>query len=312
MDFKDILNAGSNKKYIERVFEDSDKRCKIELFANRDDIGYCKSDILCNDHIRRYHEKGLEYAFLFFNDTLDPLCFKVGQSSFVLNGGEFWIGRVNSEFSGVFEYQNKRYGGQCIFMDKTLSDQIEGVKKFNCKNSMAIKNLKAAPMQILILKELASSKIYGGKMREIFMEAKILEMIYRCFGEARSDERGEFSADEIKILNKARQILLSDLQNPPSIKELARLCATNEFKLKINFKKHFGTTIYALLANERLGVAKELLNQNDISVKEAANMVGYVSAPHFAKIFKAKFGILPNELLKQRNYYEMASSSTSF
>ena len=144
------------------------------------------------------------------------------------------------------------------------------------------------------------------------MEAKILEMIYRCFGEARSDERGEFGADEIKILNKARQILLSDLQNPPSIKELARLCATNEFKLKINFKKHFGTTIYALLANERLGVAKELLSQNDISVKEAANMVGYASAPHFAKIFKAKFGVLPTQFLRQKSYYGVACCAAPF
>ncbi len=312
MDFKDILNAGSNKKYIERVFEDSDKRCKIELFANRDDIGYCKSDILCNDYIRRYHEKGLEYAFLFFNDTPEPLCFKVAQSSFVLNGGEFWIGRVNSEFSGVFEYQNKRYGGQCIFIDKSIADQIEAFKNLNCKNGMAIKSLKADPMQILILKELASSKIYGGKMREIFMEAKILEMIYRCFGNAKGDKGGEFSVDEIKILNKARQILLSDLQNPPSIKELARLCATNEFKLKINFKKHFGTTIYALLTNERLGVAKELLSQNDISVKEAANMVGYASAPHFAKIFKAKFGVLPTQFLRQKSYYGVACCAAPF
>lgn len=312
MDFKDILNTGRNKKYIERVFEDGDKRCKVELFANRDDIGYCKSDILCNDRIKRYHEKGLDYAFLFFNDTPEPLCFKVAQSSFVLNGGEFWIGRVNSEFSGVFEYQNKRYGGQCIFIDKSIADQIEAFKNLNCKNGMAIKSLKADPMQILILKELASSKIYGGKMREIFMEAKILEMIYRCFGNAKGDKGGEFSADEIKILNKARQILLSDLQNPPSIKELARLCATNEFKLKMSFKRYFGTTIYALLANERLSVAKELLSQNDISVKEAANIVGYASAPHFAKIFKAKFGMLPNELLKQKNYYEITSSSMPF
>ena len=196
--------------------------------------------------------------------------------------------RINSEFSGVFEYQNKRYGGQCIFMDKALADQIEAFKNLDCKNGMAIKNLKADPMQILILKELASSKIYGGKMREIFMEAKILEMIYRCFGDAKSDKKDEFNEDEIKILNKAQQILLSDLQNPPSIKELARVCATNEFKLKTSFKKYFGTTIYGLLANERLGIAKELLSQNDISVKEAANMVGYASAPHFAKIFKAK------------------------
>ena len=93
------------------------------------------------------------------------------------------------------------------------------------------------------------------------------------------------------------------MQNPPSIKELARLCATNEFALKRNFKAYFGTTIYAMLTNERLGIAKELLSLDQISVNEAAKMVGYNNLSHFSKIFRAKFNILPMQLKKDIKFY---------
>jgi transcriptional regulator, araC family len=38
-------------------------------------------------------------------------------------------------------------------------------------------------------------------------------------------------------------------------------------------------------------------------VSEAAKIVGYASAPHFAKIFREKFGVLPTQILKQKKFY---------
>ena len=112
-----------------------------------------------------------------------------------------------------------------------------------------------------------------------------------------------FSSDEEKVLLKAKKILLTHMQNPPSIKELAHLCGTNDFWLKKNFKLFFKDTIYQLLAKERLKLAFALLKQNDISIKEAASIVGYTNAAHFAKIFKGAFGFLPSELIRQKSYF---------
>ena len=138
-------------------------------------------------------------------------------------------------------------------------------------------------------------------MREIFIESKILELIYKS--KALKDEKIYFSSDEEKVLLKAKKILLTRMQNPPSIKELAHLCGTNDFWLKKNFKLFFKDTIYQLLAKERLKLAFTLLKQNDISIKEAAGIVGYTNAAHFAKIFKGTFGFLPSELIRQKSYF---------
>lgn len=83
------------------------------------------------------------------------------------------------------------------------------------------------------------------------------------------------------------------LQTPPSIKELAYKSAINEFKLKKGFKTLFGTTIYGMLHTHRLEQAKTLLQHNDMSVQEAAKLVGYKSFSHFSKIFKERYGFLP-------------------
>ena len=152
--------------------------------------------------------------------------------------------------------------------------------------------------------KLENAAIYDGKIREIFMESKILEMLYRSFHKFNEPENA-LSLDEnrIKTVQKAKKILLENMQNPPSIKELAHLCATNEFALKRDFKAYFGTSVYAMLTNERLEIAKELLSLDQISVNEAAKMVGYNNLSHFSKIFRAKFNVLPTQLKKDIKFY---------
>ena len=58
-----------------------------------------------------------------------------------------------------------------------------------------------------------------------------------------------------------------------------------------------------MLTNERLEIAKELLSLDQISVNEAAKMVGYNNLSHFSKIFRAKFNTLPTQLKKDIKFY---------
>ncbi len=57
---------------------------------------------------------------------------------------------------------------------------------------------------------------------------------------------------DIECLYRAKEILLNDIIRPPSLKELARKSAINEFKLKKGFKELFGITVYRMLQEVRL------------------------------------------------------------
>lgn len=95
-------------------------------------------------------------------------------------------------------------------------------------------------------------------------------------------------------LDGAKELLLQDLSDPPTIAKLARAVGMNECKLKICFKKRFGTTIYALFQEERMKKAKRLLQ--DYNVTETAMVLGYSNVSHFSTAFLKQFGCLPSRV----------------
>ncbi|MGR9585065.1 helix-turn-helix transcriptional regulator [Pandoraea sputorum] len=96
----------------------------------------------------------------------------------------------------------------------------------------------------------------------------------------------------------ARDVLDERLQAPPSLPLLAREVGINVNKLCAGFRQQFGTTVHGYVRERRLATAFELLSARRISVSEAAWQCGYTDS-HFAKVFRARFGMLPNTLTRE-------------
>ncbi|APD13418.1 helix-turn-helix transcriptional regulator [Pandoraea pulmonicola] len=97
----------------------------------------------------------------------------------------------------------------------------------------------------------------------------------------------------------AREVLDARLQTPPSLPELAREVGINVNKLCAGFREQLGVTVQGYVRERRLAMAYELLSARRISVSEAAWQCGYTDS-HFAKVFRARFGMLPNTLSRER------------
>jgi len=104
--------------------------------------------------------------------------------------------------------------------------------------------------------------------------------------------------DDIEKIIMARNLLVADLKNAPTIEALSKKSGVNRQKLKQAFKKMFGTTINDYLRNERLRTAKQLLNAGGPNIKDVAAMVGYENSSYFARRYKEKYGLYPNEYLR--------------
>jgi AraC-like DNA-binding protein len=102
--------------------------------------------------------------------------------------------------------------------------------------------------------------------------------------------------DREKII-KAREILLSHIGDPITIKELSRKAAINECYLKKGFKVMFGTTIFDFYQDQRMEHARFLLYEKGLSVSEVSALLGYSSISHFSTAFKKHTGLKPCELL---------------
>lgn len=73
--------------------------------------------------------------------------------------------------------------------------------------------------------------------------------------------------------------------------ELARRMATSESTLRRRLAAE-GASFAAILRRERMHAARRLI-ANGASAREAAGAVGYVSRAHFARAFRAEFGVNP-------------------
>lgn len=103
-------------------------------------------------------------------------------------------------------------------------------------------------------------------------------------------------ADREKVA-KARDVLVQQIGEPITIKQLSRKVAMNECYLKKGFKEMFGTTIFEFYQDQRMEHAKYLLYEKGLSVTEVSMLLGYSSISHFSTAFKKHTGLKPCELL---------------
>ena len=145
---------------------------------------------------------------------------------------------------------------------------------------------------------------YTGALENIFFNSKIHELLLSSL-DYLIDEKYDllvckFLRDEhsLQAVYKSRDILLENIGNPLTIKELSRKVAINECYLKKGFKEVFGTTIFDFYQQQRMEHAKYLLYEKGLSVTDVSSLLGYSSISHFSAAFKKHTGLKPCELFK--------------
>ena len=194
------------------------------------------------------------------------------------------------------------------FLDMNIYEKMINFFEKN-ENAQNIKTSKTSVQNQIIANEIFSSQ-YTGDLNRIFLQSKALEILFNEFNDLLVESNApqrigniKFSDYDIDAIHKAKEIMMSDIQNPPSIIQLSKLVALNEFKLKIGFKNIFNTSPYKMLSEYRMLKAKELLQTSDMNVSEVSQEIGYKYIHNFSKVFSQRFGILPKDLMKSRKYY---------
>lgn len=143
---------------------------------------------------------------------------------------------------------------------------------------------------------------YTGKMQELFLRAKVLELLVLCLEDYQKANALipvfiKNPKDKEKII-AARDYLNQRIVQPPAISEVARAVGLNEFKLKNGFKELFGCTMFHYLTEQRLHLAKKFLLETNDTAAEIAYQLGYSSPQHFHKQFKKRFACTPDFMRK--------------
>ncbi len=184
------------------------------------------------------------------------------------------------------------------FLQRENSSLAEAVDKAEANPDSAVwqHQIMLTPLMKIRLHEIFNCP-YQGSARHCFLESKSLELILLSTGQAEniSHHCSCFARSQSGYIfvEKAKDIVLTNMLNPPSLDELARLVGVNKGKLNRCFRDVYGTSIFEYLRIHRLEKAKTLLLSGNRSVKEVSVEVGYTEPGNFSKEFKKYFGISP-------------------
>jgi AraC-like DNA-binding protein len=141
---------------------------------------------------------------------------------------------------------------------------------------------------------------YHSCLKRLYIESKALALISYSLAQLvplAGNTRNNFAlrADDKERILEARNILISNLGNPPSLLELARQVGTNKTTLNKGFRQLFGTSTFDYLRVYRLERAKALLETKRMNVTQAALDVGYSRQSCFTRAYKDHFGQNPKD-----------------
>ncbi len=154
---------------------------------------------------------------------------------------------------------------------------------------------KMNPEMFLLVEQFFSNK-YEGNLKMMFYKSHMTALLSHYFGQLAEQQNTKLNTSQLEKINLAQEILLSDLENPPSLTELAHKIGINTNKLKIEFKAQFGVPVFKYLQNERLNKAYNLIKNEQKTIQEAAWAVGYDSLGSFSNAFEKKFGYRPSQV----------------
>ena len=149
-----------------------------------------------------------------------------------------------------------------------------------------------------ILKELY---VLPNEYNAYLMKIKVVELIlYLISGsDYKENETVYFSRESVEKIKYARNIILDNLDKFITIERLSQMVLMNTTDLEKGFKSIYGTTIFAYSRMNKMKKAKELLEDNKLSILEISLAVGYSNGGKFSKAFKETFGMLPTEYRRE-------------
>ncbi len=144
---------------------------------------------------------------------------------------------------------------------------------------------------------------YTGDLKRIYMQSKVAELLLPALERLVVDllENGSpipLKRYDIQKLQESREYLLQNMENPPTLKELAQKMGMNDFKLKKGYKQFFGATIVEDFQRARMERALRVLLETDKTVMEIALLSGYQDVSNFTKAFSRYFGFPPGHFQK--------------
>ena len=172
------------------------------------------------------------------------------------------------------------------------------------KDKKYYKEDNISPSMAIVLSQLFHYNL-NPSIKNLYYKGKGYELLSLYFNrnEDPNAEQCPFLIDEDNVIKikKAKEIIIANMAEPPSLQELADQIGLNIKKLKMGFKQIYGDTVYGFLFDYKMDYARKLLDSGSYNVNEVGLKIGYSTGSHFITAFKKKFATTPKKYLMTLN-----------
>ncbi len=161
-----------------------------------------------------------------------------------------------------------------------------------------------SPSMAIVLSQLFHYNLHPS-IKNLYYKGKGYELLSLYFNKTEDPdaEQCPFLIDEDNVMKirKAKDIVIANMAEPPSLQDLADQVGLNLKKLKMGFKQIYGDTVYGFLFDYKMDMARRLLDSGSYNVNEVGLKIGYSTGSHFIAAFKKKFATTPKKYLMALN-----------
>ena len=260
---------------------------------------------------KSYLKKEIDASYIQFHFMIE------GKSTFIFNDGVYKMNVENGKYIVLYN-PIKNLPINAVVNEKSSlisilisinkfhklfsedSNNIQFLKDENVNQKYYFENKISNPISI-VLNEIKRFDIKSST-KNLFLKAKVYELFSHLYNRNRdlNIEQCPFLTNEenFKKIKKAKEIIITNMTNPPSLVELSEEINLSLKKLKEGFKKIYGKPVYQFLIEHKMELAKKLLSENNFNVNEVSLKLGYSTASHFITAFKNKYGLTPRNFKK--------------
>ena len=261
------------------------------------------------DKILKYQE-AVNQEFIQFH-----FCQK-GSGNYEFNGGSYQLPLMSKNVILLYNPQKTLPIDLNLTPDSAVVSLVISIKKFHSLFSedadhihflSAENNTKKyydtrpiSPAMSVVLSQILETKLHES-IQTLYFKGKVYELLSLFFNKSEDAdmEQCPFLMDEenVRKIRKAKEIILNQMTEPPTLQELSAEIGLNIKKLKEGFKQIYGDTVYGYLLDHKMNEARSMLNSRQYNINEISLKLGYSTSSHFIAAFKKKFGTTPKKYL---------------
>lgn len=135
--------------------------------------------------------------------------------------------------------------------------------------------------------------------KELLVNTLMVDFLNKTLNHQVPQGPSNTDAHFIKVM-EAEAILKAHLEaNLPTVNMIAQQVSLSESTLKRHFKIVFGKSLYEYYLEKKMQLAKNLLQEQPLTVYQAASRLGYEKVSNFIWIFKKHHGYSPGTIKKR-------------